>query len=220
MGTVILNGWDASPAAWSLCACARGARVCSYLEQLEGAAQSALDAVDGKVLLIGWSMGGSHALHLACKYREKLAGLILVAATPRMMEDKSSGWRGMSPRRLEAFLKGVELTQGQGLFGPPEGRPNPYCADTPANLRRGLDYLLNTDLRGELENAFAGRPPEFPVGIFHSERDGIVRPENATYLKMLFPRSELTWIPGSEHALPVAIPELIDAAAASMINAG
>ena len=52
---------------------------------------------------------------LACT--GSIAGLVLIAATPRMMEDVDAGWDGMSPRRLEVLRRGLELTHGQGLFG-------------------------------------------------------------------------------------------------------
>ena len=54
--------------------------------------------------------------------------------------------------------------------------------------------------------------------VFQSERDGIVRPENATFLKAVFPQAEVTMVPGSEHALPIEIPEEIDAAVAELLG--
>ena len=138
-----------------------------------------------------------------------VAGLILLAVTPRMMEDKASGWKGMSQMRLEALKRGLEITHGQGLFGIPEGLPNPYMMDAPENLENGLRYLQATDLRAELERTFA-EGCNFPVYIFHSEYDGIVRSANAAYLKNVFKDAFVQIIPGSDHALPVRVPEAID----------
>ena len=42
-----------------------------------------------------------------------------------------------------------------------------------------------------------------------------MRPENATFLKAVFPEATVEMVPGSEHALPVFIPEKIDAAVAA-----
>jgi pimeloyl-ACP methyl ester carboxylesterase len=116
----------------------------------------------------------------------------------------------MSPRRLEALRYGLVLTQGGGFFGTPPDKPNPYLVDTPERLQRGLTYLLETDLRQTLEAAFKDRPASFPVFIFQSERDGIVRPENAAYLKTIFPQAAVTYVPGTEHALMLEIQEKID----------
>lgn len=221
-GIMVLNGWAASGQAWDLCRFMKRPApngqlptLHSYVNQLDGTPEAVFER-GGRFLLAGWSMGGSSALRLACRYPEQVAGLVLVATTPRMMEEKESGWRGMSPRRLEALRKGLELTHGQGFFGVPEGKPNPYMEDAPENLERGLKYLLETDVRAEAECVFGGGCA-FPVHIFQSENDGIVRSSNALWLKEVFPDAALTMLEGSEHALPIMVPELIDKAVASSI---
>ena len=208
MQNLILNGWAASANAWSLCETAKDAPVFSYIDQLDGKPEAALSAATDGALLVGWSMGGSGALRLACRFPEKVKGLVLVAATPRMMEEKETLWRGMSPRRLKALEYGLKATHGEGFFGVPAGKPNPYQMDSDENLARGLDYLRTTDLRAALERlSFTA-----PVYIFQSERDGIVRADNAAFLKRVFPQAVVEIVPGGEHALPIVIPEKIDAA--------
>lgn len=213
MKTFVLNGWAAAARAWDLCRFRRD-RVFSYVEQLDGTARAAVRAADAAVL-VGWSMGGSFALRLATEFPEKIRGLVLLAATPRMME--APGWRGMSDRRLAALEAGLRLTNGQGFFGTGEGRPNPYMMDSDGNLRRGLDYLKATDLRAGLADLSSSGRLRCPVAVFQSERDGIVRPENAEFLASVFPDATVTMVPGSEHALPVEIPEMIDAAVGQMV---
>lgn len=206
----VLNGWAASEEAWSLCRFRRE-RVFSYVEQLDGEPENVIAAEDD-VVLVGWSMGGSSAMRLALRWPEKIRGLVLVAATPRMMEDKPAGWRGMSERRLAALKKGLLMTGGGGFFGPPAGLPNPYIVDDEANLDRGLGYLVATDLRSSLLEGEALRTKGERVRLFQSEHDGIVRPENATFLEEVFRGAKLRMIPGAEHALPIFIPEMIDSA--------
>ena len=209
------------------------------MEQLDGEPEKAIENLD-RCILVGWSMGGSSALRLAARWPEKIAGLVLIAATPRMMEEKETGWRGMSPRRLEALRYGLVMTRGAGFFGVPEDKPNPYLADEPANLERGLKYLLETDVRKEVvlsasclvpsaelkhkdgrEGNTPGTRHQAPgtsIHIFQSEHDGIVRPENAAWLKTIFPQASVTMVPGTEHALPIFIPELIDEAVDTCIR--
>ena len=218
---MVLNGWAASPHAWDLCAFMRtsGGRnpvLYSYIDQLDGLPERTFEG-GRRFLVVGWSMGGSTALRLACCYPNQIAGLVLIAATPRMMEDHETGWKGMSPMRLEALRRGLELTHGQGFFGIPEGRPNPYIVDSPENLERGLHYLRETDVREQLASTFGGGCA-FPVHIFQSERDGIVRSANAAYLQKIFPKATVTLIPGSEHALPIVIPEAIDSAVEKTVS--
>lgn len=211
MKCFVLNGWAASERAWDLCRFRRD-RIFSYIEQLDGLAEKELAAGDGAIL-VGWSMGGSTALRLALDYPEKVKALVLVAATPRMMEDRDGGWAGMSPRRLEALRRGVEITHGEGFFGVAEGKPNPYMADSGENLERGLKYLRETDLRARLE---AAAPIKIPAAVFQAERDGIVRAANADYLAGLLKGAKLVKVPGTEHALTIEIPELIDEAVADL----
>jgi pimeloyl-ACP methyl ester carboxylesterase len=219
---MVLNGWAASEQAWDLCGFMKKPApngqlptLHSYVNQLDSTPEAVFSR-GGRILLVGWSMGGSSALRLACRYPEQVAGLVLVATTPRMMEDRESGWKGMSPRRLDALRKGLELTHGQGFFGVPDGKPNPYMEDAPENLERGLKYLLETDVRADVLRVFGGGCP-FPVHIFQCEHDGIVRSSNALWLKEVFPDAALTMLEGGEHALPIMIPHLIDAAVAASI---
>ena len=206
----VLNGWAASEEAWSLCRFRRE-RVFSYVEQLDGLPEEVIAAEDD-VVLVGWSMGGSSAMRLALKWPEKIRGLVLVAATPRMMEDRPAGWRGMSERRLAALKKGLLMTGGGGFFGPPAGLPNPYIVDDDAHLDRGLGYLVATDLRSSLLKSPELRAKGNRVWIFQSEHDGVVRPENAAFLAEVFPGAKVEMVPGVEHALPIFIPEKIDSA--------
>ena len=213
MKVFVLNGWAANEHAWDLCMFPRE-RIFSYTELLDGEAEKVLDAED-EFVLVGWSMGGSFALRYAMRYAKKLKGLVLVSATPRMMN--ADGWEGMSARRLAALEYGVKMTRGQGFFGVPDGVQNPYEIDSDENLKRGLDYLERTDLRLELIDLLASGKVRCPVYIFQSERDGIVRSSNANFLAAVFPSAQLDIISGSEHALPVFIPEKIDVAVASCL---
>ena len=214
--TVVLNGWAASPHAWDLCTFPRET-VFSYTEQLDELPEQLMRSspAETRFVLVGWSMGGSTALRLACRFPDRVAGMVLVAATARMMEDRQAGWRGLSPRRLEALHQSIRITHGTGFFGLPPDKPNPFMLDSEENLARGIDYLLKTDLRSDLQR-FAAGGARFPVYIFHSERDGVVRPENAHFLKRIFSEAALAMVPGTEHALPVFIPELIDKAVLSI----
>ncbi|MBQ6140984.1 MAG: alpha/beta hydrolase [Kiritimatiellae bacterium] len=212
MKTFVLNGWSAAESAWSLCLFPRDA-IFDYIDQLDGLSERAVQEAEDGAILVGWSMGGSTALRIATKYPDRLRALVLVAATPRMMKDKN--WAGMSERRLAALEAGLRLTRGDGLFPRPAGLPSPYILDSSARLERGLDYLRRTDLRLDLIDLLASGRLKCPVWIFQSEHDGIVRPENATFLKAVFPEATVEMVSGSEHALPVFIPEKIDAAVAA-----
>ena len=212
MKTFVFNGWAASERAWDLCRFHRE-RVFGYVEQLDGVPEATLRD-ESEMVLVGWSMGGSTALRLAIEHPEKLRGLVLLAATARMM--KADGWEGMSERRLEALEVGLRMTKGEGFAGIDPGKPNPYLLDSDENLGRGLAYLRSTDVRRQLAELGASGRLDCPVAIFQSEHDGIVRPANAAFLRSVFPWATVEIVPGAEHALPVSIPEKIDAVVSEM----
>ena len=203
MKCLVFNGWAAGPEAWRLCAFEHD-WLFDYVEQLDGLPEKVMAETDA-ALLVGFSMGGSTALRMLLAHLEKVRGLVLVSATPRMMEDPSAGWKGMSERRLAALRLGTRM-----MFG---DDPSPMYDER--NMERGLDYLRSMDLRQALlAGAAAARWRDLPVRIIQSERDGIVRPSNAAFLQQVFPQAQVTMVPGTEHCLPVTVPELVDAAVA------
>ena len=210
MRTYVLNGWAASPVAWGKCDFPFD-RLYSYIEALDGEFERDLKADSSLVLGVGWSMGGSILLENVAMSPRLFAGLVVVAASPRMMKDDS--WKGMSEMRLAALRKGLDFSlAGGAMFSTPE--PNPYMADSEENLSRGLDYLRHVDCRAALvEASRRGDFDDLPVVIFQSRRDAVVGVHNARFLAEVFPRAELVEVEGTEHALPVTEAARIAAAA-------
>ena len=204
MKTLVFNGWAAGPETWALCEFPHD-WVFDYVEQLDGLPERVMEDSD-EVVLVGFSMGGSTALRMWLEYPGKVKGLVLVSATPRMMEEKESGWKGMSERRLAALRLGTRMAF----------RDDPSPMYDERNMDRGLEYLRATDLREALLKS--AHRTEIPVIIFQSERDGIVRPNNAEFLKRVFPQAKVTMVPGNEHVLPIIVPELIDEAVFDIIG--
>ena len=208
MRILVFNGWAAGPETWALCAFPHD-WVFDYVEQLDGLPEKVMEESD-EVVLVGFSMGGSTALRMWLKWPEKVKGLVLVSTTPRMME--AENWKGMSERRLAALRVGTQM-----MFG---DDPSPMYDER--NMERGLDYLKTTDLRLQLlsisESGESVKRRNFPVFIFQSEKDGIVRPSNAEFLKEVFPQAKVTMVPGNEHVLPIRVPELIDEAVFDIIE--
>lgn len=199
MKVLVFNGWAAGPETWRLTTFPHDF-VFDYIEQLDGLPEQVMEETD-ETVLVGFSMGGSSALRMVLKYPEKIKGLVLVSTTPRMMEEKKPTgevWKGMSERRLAALKLGTELAF----------KDDPSPVYDRRQMARGLEYLESTDLR----EAFRSFQSDFLVRIFQSEKDGIVRPQNAAWLKGVFPQAQVTMVPGGEHVLPITIPELIDAA--------
>ena len=205
---IVLNGWAARAEAWDACGFERE-RIFSYIETLDGRAEEAVAHAPDGVILVGWSMGGSAALELAAKFPNRIRGLILLAATARMMVDED--WEGMTPLRCKALKRA--LLEGEAL------EPNPYFIDEDVNLERGLDYLRTVDVRAALLSRAAEGVFKFPVFIFQGERDAVTRPSNVEFLQTIFPRAKVTRLEECTHALPVEIPGAIDEAVRDVVKA-
>ena len=197
MKTLVFNGWAAGPETWEFTTFERD-YVFNYLEQMAGAHQAVLEEADS-LILIGFSMGGIAVMKALLKYPEKIKGVVLISTTPRMMEDKATGWKGLSPHRLEALRWGTEMVYRDD--------PSPLYDKT--NMDKGLRCLEECDLRAALKEL---KRADYPVYVFHSEKDGVVRPHNAEFFRSVFPQAKVTYVAGNEHVLPVKIPELIDEA--------
>jgi len=201
MKVLVFNGWAAGRETWDLCTFPHD-WIFDYVEQMDGVPERVMSETD-EAVLVGFSMGGTTALRMALAFPEKVRGLVLISATARMMEDAASGWKGMSLRRRAALKLGTQWAY--------RGDPSPMFRED--NMDRGLDYLQAMDLRAELLTISPTHPlARIPVRIFQSERDAIVRPSNAEFLKGVFPQAVVTMVPGGEHTLPVTIPEMIDRA--------
>lgn len=209
MKVFVLNGWAAKEAAWKKCAFRRD-RIFSWVEQLDGAADEAVAAEKGGVALVGWSMGGTNALRIAAAMPKRIKGLVLIGATARMTA--ADNWKGLSPKRLAAL--DFALKHGGSPAAELAGMDYTavYDAEDARNLARGLDFLRDTDLRVALIDLLASGALNCPVHVFQSESDAVVRPENARFLAAVFPGAAVHMIPGSEHALPLSIPGMIDEA--------
>lgn len=199
MKSLVFNGWAAGPETWALCSFSHD-WVFDYVEQLDGLPERVMDETES-AFLVGFSMGGMTALRMLLRNPEKVKGLVLVSSTARMMEDKAAGWKGMNSRRRQALMYGTQMTFADD--------PSPLYAEE--NMRRGLDYLQEMDVRDELIR-HAAEFSRLPVAIVHSEKDFIVYPHNAAFLKGIFPQAEVTMVAGNEHVLPITAPELVDAA--------
>ena len=198
MKTFVFNGWAATPDNWSGCTFEYD-RMFSYLDHLSGATLAAVAAED-EVVLVGFSMGATLVQQAILEFPDKIRGAVFISSTPKMMENKEEGWIGMSLRRRAALKLGTQMMN--------PGDMRPEFAE--ANMDAGLDFLDMSDNRAALE-AIAGKT-RFPVAIFHSKKDGIVRPHNAEFLNRIFPQAQLTWVDGNDHDLPKKVPDLVSAA--------
>lgn len=144
-------------------------------------AQSVLDLVEGKVILVGSSMGGWISLLLARSVPERIAGLVTIAAAPDFTED--SMWAGFSDAQR------AEL-EAEGRVSLPSDYGEPYII-TRRLIEEGRSRLV---LRDPLNLPF-------PVRFLQGTADADV--EMSVALRLLDhasgPDMRLTLVDGADH---------------------
>ena len=162
-------------------------------------------------VLLGWSLGSQIALAAYPRLRERLAGLVLVGATPRftMTEDYPCGHPAAEPRGMGLRLRrDFNRTMGEffrGLFASGEltrEQENRIAREivmggrlpAPAVARATLDILATADLREMLPAV------DLPVLLIHGSADTVCHPSAAQYMAERLPDARLEIIDGAGHA--------------------
>lgn len=163
------------------------------------------------VILVGWSMGAQIALHAFAELSARLAGMILVSATPRFTAtddfphalpgNEAGGMRVKvqrnTQRALEGFLSRL-FAEGEleGLSSASE--INQLLAEIPspdaAVVLDALESLSRADMRHLLASI------TIPALILNGSHDRICLPQASTYLKEHIPGAEQTVFQGCGHA--------------------
>jgi len=157
-------------------------------------------------IIVGWSIGGIMALSAAIAKPERVAGLVLLSTTARMIA--TDNHPGSNPRMLRAMRlkmrreKENVLRSFAELCVAPSGCDG-FCdvfvrragrMDTKI-LDAGLRYLEDTDLRSELGMI------DTPALIIHGAADGVIPIAAAQCLADAMPDAKLRVIDDGAHAL-------------------
>jgi pimeloyl-[acyl-carrier protein] methyl ester esterase len=194
---LLLHGWGFHSGAWDMVAAQLASRHRVHRIDLPGhggshghpvpdfdaaVSEVALCVPDGSVV-VGWSLGGLFAQRLAARSTARIAGLVLVGATPCFVA--RDDWRdAMDLAVLESFARELESDTARTLeqfvylnaLGAGGSRAMVRAmlerlkqapAATPAALRDGLRWLRETDLRASSAQL------ETPCVVVHGARDRI-----------------------------------------------
>ncbi|HET6150869.1 MAG TPA: alpha/beta fold hydrolase [Polyangia bacterium] len=168
--------------------------------------RAVLDAAGSRqAVLLGLSEGGALCMLFAAAYPERVRGLVLVGAFPRMAAapDWPAGW---SPERAAAARAYIKQAWGGGqtiLALAPRAASRPdfrrFAAETEqegASPGAALDVLemnLRVDVRPLLATIRA------PTHVLHRTDDGIIDVRNGRALAAAIPGAQLTELPGDDH---------------------
>ena len=221
---VLIHGWGMHGGVWQPVVKKLSQYFSIYVVDLPGMGYSPpLDAPDiddfadavAAVLpphadVCGWSLGGMVAMRIAMRHPEKVRRLVVVGTTPKFVNardwqdgmdatifrqfaaDISSDYQATLLRFLTLQCMRAEdarhtVKQLREVF---ETRPVP----TQSALQHGLDILLNTDLRPQLDQLHK------PVLLLHGDRDSLAPLPAAQWLASHLPFGRLRVIAGASHA--------------------
>jgi len=227
---VLVHGWCMSSAVWKYQFDGLAASMRLLAPDLRGHGRSngvsggldfetfAEDLVDlfdrldlAKVVLAGWSMGAQIALQASAELSGRLAGIVLVSATPRftasddfphaLARNEVIGMRLKVQRNTQRAVDGFYAR----LFAAGELENHPSAAEikqllsaiTPpdtAAVLDALDALAGADMRNLLATI------SVPTLILNGALDQICLPQASCYLKARIPDSRLTVFSDSGHA--------------------
>lgn len=134
--------------------------------------------------LIGWSLGGLYAQLYVNRHPERVMSLMLIASTPRFVSDND--WpHAMPMRTFQQFVKrydaspqetlkqftALQVLHGKSLKQVKQNLEQASSCQQPeiilSNIRWGLDWLLEIDLRKAYESI------DLPIVLFHGENDQV-----------------------------------------------
>jgi 2-succinyl-6-hydroxy-2,4-cyclohexadiene-1-carboxylate synthase len=229
---VLLHGFSHTGASWGPVIRALGERYSSIAPDIRGHGSAALrepvdvegvtdDLLrmlsDDRFTLVGYSMGGRIALHVALALSGRVERLILIGASPGIADSLEREVREESDERLAAWIDGASSMEEVArrwertpvLAGQPEVVRKRAHADRLRNTPGGLARALRGFGTGALPSAW-GRLGELtmPVVLVAGERDDKF---TATAYRMAerLPNACVVIVPGAGHAVHLEAPELV-----------
>lgn len=240
---VLLHGWGLNSGVWE--------PISHYLEQhfritlidlpgfgrnatclpesytLETIASMVLDAIPDKCSLLGWSLGGLVAQHLAIYHSECIEKLVLVASTPKFAE--AEAWPGIRDVVLQTFERQLEQDFSKTLdrfmaiqaMGSESARDDIKQIKThiqrfpiPDNraLQAGLAILADTDLRQQVKFI------KCPVFCLYGRLDSLVPHKAIEHISSLHSNARQHVFAHASHAPFISHPELFLQTLARLFN--
>jgi 2-succinyl-6-hydroxy-2,4-cyclohexadiene-1-carboxylate synthase len=232
VAVILLHGFTHTGRSWGPVIAALGERYRAIAPDIRGHGSASerqpvtLEAVlddiagldGGRVTVVGYSMGGRLALHVALGLRGRVERLVLIGASPGIADEGERAARREADERLADEIERLDIEEvaerwesvaGQVLAGQPpdvrEAARLECLRNSPAGLARALRGLgpgalpSLWDRLGELR---------MPVELVVGERDqkfGQIAGEMATTI----PDAELVVIPGAGHAAHLEAPATV-----------
>jgi len=183
---------------------------------LEAVVEDVVGAAPGRFTLVGYSMGGRIALHIALAASARVDRLVLIGASPGIADEGARAARRRADEELAGEIErsSIEEFASRWAQTPVLARLPPAVLDaahadrlrsTPAGLARALREL-GTGALPPLWDRLGELP--MPVTLIVGERDSKFRGIAAEVARRI-PAAEVVVVPGVGHAVHLESPEAI-----------
>jgi pimeloyl-ACP methyl ester carboxylesterase len=178
------------------------------------------EANAGPAIVVGISMGGMIAQHVAMRHPRDVRALVLLATTPGHPHGTFP-----APRALATLLRApsqrrnpAALREFNRLLLPEHELDNAHVhlsrwpealAQDPLAMQTFVRHFLAVMTNWTGANVAR---IEHPAIVVHGEDDILVPPRNGETLAKLIPRAELMMLPRVAHAVPTLVPDIIERA--------
>jgi pimeloyl-[acyl-carrier protein] methyl ester esterase len=227
VGCVFVHGWAMNASVWQpllqnlpdwieprlVDLPGHGALAQQPATTLAAFASSVAAVAERPCLWVGWSLGGLVAMQVAKDFPQRVAGLILVASSPKFV--RTDDWpyaveRVVFDQFAEALEQDADRTIKRFLMLQAMGMPDAAASKQTVRklqqlletagrasmqgLRSGLDLLAASDLRADFSAL------DMPLACVLGERDTLAPAGLAVEMKALNPRAQVEIIDGAAHA--------------------
>ncbi len=163
---------------------------------------------DNPCCIVGWSLGASVAINIAAQYPQRINALILIAGTPRFVEEDN--WAGVGAKILDGFANNLQLNchltlirflalqvntleNGKALLKQLKQALQECKPPSEQVLQSGLDILKHADLRPLLLALTC------PIIVIQGDKDSLIPIQTSQDIKALKPAININIIKGAGH---------------------
>lgn len=240
---VLLHGWSMHSAVWHGLSTRLAEKFTLHLVDLPGHGQSdwqqgdldldvltenMAETLPEQAFYMGWSLGGLISIAFAQQYPKRVKKLILMAATPRFVQDEN--WScAVEQSVFEQFAENLDEDQSETLRrflllqarGAQQSRETirqltaQLASTTPPvaeALHAGLNLLITTDLRQQFQQLTC------PAQLILGDRDSLIPQEIMSELKQLKPDLQSVLLAGAGHAPFISQAKICQQAIEQFIN--
>jgi 3-oxoadipate enol-lactonase len=190
-------------------------------------ADDVIAAMDGagmrSATIVGISMGGMIAQHVALRHPDRVDGLVLLATTPGLPHGRLPGMRALAtlismplavPRKGMSALAGILLTKEQAA------NAGELMREWPGALRAEpvppLAFLGQFAAVALHSTGFSLRHLDVPAVVVGAEHDVLLPPACSRKLAELIPRAHLELLDDAAHGIPITDRDVVRRALARL----